>query len=59
MTEHVDNNADGTIVNPDTVYDPELAEDGVGDLGDAANDLRFSEEEALIRQQAQPEADAE
>ena len=59
MTANVDSNADGTIVNPDAVYDPELDYDAVGDLGDEANDLRFNEEEALIRQQAQPEADAE
>lgn len=54
-----DNSGDGTIVNPDAVYDPEQDYDAVGDLGDEANDLRFNEEEALIRQQAQPEAEAE
>lgn len=57
MTQSVDGNDDGTIVNPDVVGDPELDYDAVGDLGDEANDLRFNEEQALIREQAQPEAE--
>ncbi|WP_199921759.1 hypothetical protein [Psychromicrobium lacuslunae] len=50
-----DSNNDGTIVNPGAVYDPELDYDQVGDVADEANDLRFNEEEVLIREQAQAE----
>ena len=48
-------NNDGTIVNPD--HD-EGRDTSVGDEGDDANDLRFDEEQRLIREQAQrPETD--
>lgn len=48
-----DSNDDGTIVNPGATFDPELDYDAVGDAVDEANDLRFNEEEELIRNQAQ------
>lgn len=47
-----DSNDDGTIVNPGATFDPELDYDAVGDAVDEANDLRFNEEEELIRNQA-------
>ncbi|MHA7175047.1 hypothetical protein ACX80D_00145 [Arthrobacter sp. Sr24] len=49
------NSQDGTIVNPssDTGRDT-----SVGDEGDHANELRFDEEQRLIREQSQrPETD--
>ena len=52
-----DSNDDGTIVNPGATYDPELDYDAVGDAVDEANDLRFNEEEELIRKQSQAEPD--
>ena len=48
-------NNDGTIVNPGHDEGPDTS---VGDEGDDANDLRFDEEERLIREQSQrPETD--
>lgn len=44
-----DSNDDGTIVNPGTQY---VRDDSVGDAADEANDLRFGEEETLIREQS-------
>ncbi|WP_394940528.1 hypothetical protein [Psychromicrobium sp. YIM B11713] len=52
-----DSNSDGTIVNPGAVYDPQLDYDQVGDVADEANDLRFNEEEVLIREQSHSEED--
>lgn len=48
----VDSNSDGTIVNPGAEYVREPDEDEVGDIGDEANDLRFSEEQQLINEQS-------
>lgn len=43
-------NTDGEIVNPGMAADPD---DGVGDAGDQANDVRFAQEQSLIGEQAQ------
>lgn len=43
-------NADGEIVNPGMAAEPD---DGVGDAGDQANDMRFAQEQSLIGEQAQ------
>lgn len=54
MDPHADKN-EGTIVNPGR-YDGK--DTSVGDEGDDANDLRFDEEERLVREQSQrPETD--
>ena len=55
----IDSNDDGTIINPELTYDPDADDEGngVGDEVDAANDLRFEDEEELIREQSQPESD--
>lgn len=46
---------DGTIINPGSRVGRDTS---VGDEGDDANELRFDEEERLIREQAQrPETD--
>ena len=46
---------EGTIVNPGT---SEAKDTSVGDEGDDANELRFGEEERLIREQSKrPETD--
>ena len=50
-----DSDQDGTIVNPGRKTGPDTS---VGDEGDDANELRFNEEERLIREQSQrPETD--
>lgn len=49
-------NTDGEIVNPGMAAD---VDDGVGDAGDQANDVRFAQEQSLIGEQSQgvfPEA---
>lgn len=43
------NSGEGRIVNPTSEY---TRDDGPGDAGDEANDIRFSEEQALINEQA-------
>lgn len=49
------NSEDGTIVNPGLAGGRDTS---VGDEGDDANELRFDEEERLIREQSQrPETD--
>lgn len=54
MASHASNN-EGTIVNPGH---NEGKDTSVGDEGDNANELRFDEEERLIREQSQrPETD--
>jgi hypothetical protein len=46
---------DGTIVNPGA---KEARDTSVGDEGDDANELRFDEEQRLIKEQSQrPETD--
>lgn len=42
-------NTDGEIVNPGMAAD---VDDGVGDAGDQANDMRFAQEQELIGEQA-------
>lgn len=50
-----DSGQDGTIVNPGANQGRDTS---VGDEGDDANELRFNEEERLIREQSQrPETD--
>lgn len=51
------NSGEGRIVNPNPSA---LGNDGPGDAGDEANAIRFSEEQALIEEQAhgvRPDAD--
>lgn len=49
------NSQDGTIVNPGSSSGRDTS---VGDEGDDANELRFDEEERLIKEQSQrPETD--
>lgn len=43
-------NTDGEIVNPGMAAD---LDDGVGDAGDQANDVRFAQEQSLIGEQSQ------
>ncbi|GAB3271012.1 SET domain-containing protein [Arthrobacter pigmenti] len=43
-------NTDGEIVNPGMAAD---VDDGVGDAGDQANDVRFAQEQSLIGEQSQ------
>ncbi|MCY0904179.1 hypothetical protein [Arthrobacter sp. H14-L1] len=50
-----DSNDDGTITNPGADY---KRDDSVGDAGDDANELRFSEEEELITEQGHAEQSA-
>lgn len=53
--EAAKNNPDGIIVNPTR---DEGRDTSVGDEGDEANDLRFDEEERLIKEQSlRPETD--
>lgn len=60
MTPHVphDSSSEGTIVNPVTGegedQNTEDRDTNVEDEGDMGNDLRFSEEERLIREQGRP-----
>lgn len=52
-------NTDGEIVNPGMAADPD---DGVGDAGDQANDMRFAQEQELIGEQSRgvfPDEDRE
>jgi hypothetical protein len=42
-------NTDGEIVNPGMAAD---VDDGVGDAGDQANDVRFAQEQSLIGEQS-------
>jgi hypothetical protein len=50
-----DSSEEGTIVNPGTL---EGRDTSVGDEGDDANELRFDEEERLIKEQSlRPETD--
>lgn len=54
MTAH-ESGTEGTIINPGQ---NEGKDTSVGDEGDDANELRFDEEERLIREQSQrPETD--
>ncbi|WP_125613740.1 hypothetical protein [Specibacter cremeus] len=57
MCPHVanDSNSDGTIINPGAKLG---RDDSVGDEGDNANDLRFDEEQRLIREQSRRRDDA-